>query len=219
MTQTFKMREIGNTTLRAMKSAARLYRKMTGGDAVRATEYFFTVSVGLAIYDALVKKQKHGGFVAFERNLKKLLVEAGANTPGPKSKRIKNGICDVVIYDNKKRPRALIEVKGNLYKTSQAMADIRRIAKMLVTKVDDNSLQTGVFAFVSTKREPVKREPNATKTIERRHQSYNDAVEKLFSSNKKYTNLLRHSPVEYISLEKIGNVHVCIGVIEIWKAP
>ena len=215
MTQTFKMREIGNTTFKAMESAALLYREMTGGDAIRATEYFFTVAVGCAIHKKLIKKPNFGGFLGFERNTKAVLNEARATTVGKKSKdkRIENGNCDIVLYYEKKLPRAVIEVKGNLYKGAQAKADIVRIAEMLISNIAKNSLQTGVFAFVTTKKEP-----DAATTLDNRLKDYEAEIKSLLSKPR-YAKYL-HFSFRSAKMKPFGKAQVRVGVVEIWcKAP
>ena len=138
------MPTIINAILKGFVDAQKSYENMSGGFWLwNAPEYFITSTVAQSIYaiDA-------GKYLTLEHGSTDAIKDAGAKGRGRLPKDIREkGRVDVLLWWANSTPRAIIEIKNQIYSKDQYEKDIKRIKSFLGRNSDDSSLQFGVFAF------------------------------------------------------------------------
>jgi uncharacterized metal-binding protein len=140
-----------SATLKAINKAQERYFDMTGNGVWlwEAPEYFLTVKIAEAIFDACDKKT----LVSLEEQVKGALYEANAIGKGKMPKAVhSNGKADIVLYALDGKPFALVEVKNKItsyvtYKKSRIQKDVKRIGEILKRNADSSSIDFGLVAF------------------------------------------------------------------------
>ncbi len=124
--------------------AQRSYEKWSGGFWLwQAPEYFITSTVAKCISELDGAK-----YITLENGSTTALVDAGAKGKGRLPGDIREkGKVDILLWWGKNTPRAIIELKNQIYSTGQYEKDIKRIGKFLKINSHKSSIQFGVFAF------------------------------------------------------------------------
>ena len=116
----------------------------TGTCLLNAPEYLMTVYIA-----RLLGKIDGAKYITLESNPEVALIDSGATRKkGPLPSAIrKDGRMDIMIWWGNDSPRAIIEVKRNVYSMSTIRSDIERIKGVLNRQ--DSSFQFGAVAFNS----------------------------------------------------------------------
>jgi hypothetical protein len=141
---TISMPTIINAILQGFVEAQQSYEDMSGGFWLwNAPEYFITSTVAKNIYAI-----DGGKYLTLEHGSTDAIKDAGAKGRGRLPKDIREkGRVDVLLWWANSTPRAIIEIKNQIYSKDQYEKDIKRIKSFLGRNSVDSSLQFGVFAF------------------------------------------------------------------------
>ncbi len=120
------------------------YEKWSGGFWLwQAPEYLISTSVAKCIFELDGAK-----YITLENGSTAALQDAGAKGKGRLPKAIREkGKVDILLWWGNDTPRAIIELKNQIYSTFQYRKDIERIGKFLKMNNNISSLQFGAFAF------------------------------------------------------------------------
>lgn len=126
------------------KEAHSLYEEMSGGQWLwGAPEYFITSTVAKYIHSIPGNK-----YITLESSVISTLQDAGARGRGKLPADIReNGRADITLWWANGKPRAVIELKNQLFSNKNFEKDIKRIKSLLQRNSVSNSYQFGVFAF------------------------------------------------------------------------
>ena len=138
------MKSINDATLLGIKVAQEKFVEWSGGWWLGyAPEYLLTCSIAEAISNA-----EGSCFVTLEHSVTEMMYEAGTNRRGPWPKKLRgNGRADIVVWWACDEPRAIIEVKTDVYSLNKLRADIDRIANTLSKNGEGGSIQFGTLAL------------------------------------------------------------------------
>ena len=138
------IKDIIDAVLEGYTEAQIIYEKMSGGDWLwQAPEYFITATVAYKINDLPGRK-----YLTLEYGSAITIDEAGARGRGRLPKDIREkGKVDILLWWAKGVPRAIIEIKNQIYSREQYEKDIKRIKSFLKRNSHESSLQFGIFAF------------------------------------------------------------------------
>lgn len=133
-----------NATLKGVEKSQSQYLKWSGDYWLwQAPEYLITTNIANQI--ANLKGTK---YITMENGAFSAINDAGAQGKGRLHQDIRgNGKIDIVLWWADGTPRAIIEVKNQIYYSGQYNKDIKRIEKVLNRKYDESSFQFGLFAF------------------------------------------------------------------------
>lgn len=144
MPRQISINEIIEAILTGYTTAQVMHEQMSGGWWLwKAPEYFITTSVAQSIFNLDSSK-----FITLEHGSTSALEDAGAKGRGrlPNDVREK-GKVDLLLWWANETPRAIIEIKNQIYSKEQYDKDIKRIRSFLQRNSHKSSLQFGVFAF------------------------------------------------------------------------
>ncbi|MBU1024144.1 hypothetical protein KKB99_07670, partial [bacterium] len=80
-----------------------------------------------------------------ENSAKSAIVDAGARGRGRLHSKIRSaGRFDILLWWGSSTPRAVIEIKNQIYRIDNIEKDILRIKEVLKRKYDDSTFQFGV---------------------------------------------------------------------------
>jgi len=135
---------INGATLTGIKDAQEKFLKWSGGWWLGcAPEYLLTCSIAEAIYNA-----EGSCFVTLEHSVTEMMCEIGVKRHGPWPKKLRgNGRADIVVWWASDNPRAIVEVKTNVYSLNKIISDIDRIEKTLIKNGKNGYVQFGTLAF------------------------------------------------------------------------
>ena len=215
MPPTFSRQNLSDTILGAMQRSVPKYRDMTGMDVFRAPESFFSVAIADEIHRKLTSKK---GFVALEQLAGSILRDANARTRGPLQKRMRRGKYDLVVFYDNGNPRAVVEVKTNVYKYAMVSPDIERLSNTVKKNIDRSTLQVGVFvyfcaAWAETKKSEATGE-NELKRVKRIEESVRKHL-----SKRKFKDLDVLFDHRHIKNRRKDNLSVVAGIVSIWRKP
>ncbi len=130
--------------LRGFEESHNTYQEWSGGSWLwEAPEYLICSTVARQIAEIDGAK-----FITLENGSKRTLEDAGARGKGRLSKDIREkGRVDILLWWGDGSPRAVIEIKNQIYSSAQYEGDIKRICGFLNRNGHESSLQFGVFAF------------------------------------------------------------------------
>jgi hypothetical protein len=144
MPRNIPIKNIVDGVLSAYESAQKEYESMSGGWWLwQAPEYFITTHIAH-------KLQKLDGakYITLEHGSTNALSVAGAKGRGRLSKHVREkGKVDILLWWGSDTPRAIIEVKNQIYSKEQYEKDINRIKAFLKRNNGASSLQFGIFSF------------------------------------------------------------------------
>ena len=135
---------ITTSILNGFVEAQKTYELMSGGFWLwQAPEYFITSTVAKNIFNLEGSK-----FITLEHGSSNAIENAGAKGRGRLSRDIREkGKIDILLWWANDTPRAIIELKNQIYSKGQYDKDIKRIKSFLERKNSKSTLQFGVFAF------------------------------------------------------------------------
>lgn len=135
---------ITKAILNGFTEAQQTYEQMSGGYWLwQAPEYFITSIIAKNILNIDGAK-----YITLEHGSSSAIENAGAKGPGRLPKDIREkGKVDILLWWGDQTPRAIIEVKNQIYSKDQYEKDIKRIKSFLARNSSESSLQFGVFAF------------------------------------------------------------------------
>jgi hypothetical protein len=109
----------------------------------QAPEYLITTNIAKQISNLKGTK-----YITMENGASAAIKDAGAQGKGRLHNDIRgDGKIDIVLWWADGTPRAIIEVKNQIYYSGQYEKDIKRIKKVLNRKSNESSFQFGLFAF------------------------------------------------------------------------
>lgn len=174
---------IVSTILEGFSDAQNSYEKWTGGFWLwKAPEYLISATVARAIAEIDGAK-----FVTLEHGATSTLEVAGAKGVGRLEKNIReDGRVDILVWWGGDTPRAVIEIKNQIYAIDQYRKDIERITSMLKRNSHDSSLEFGVFAFYESATDGEKKsaEQKIRDRVERIHSNCIEIAGESFSVSK-----------------------------------
>ena len=158
---------IAKMILSGINKAHKDYEEWSGGDWLwNAPEYLLTTYIARSIADIDCTK-----YITLENSASDAIKDAGAFTRGRLSHKARpNGRIDILLWWGAKcSPRAVIEVKHNVYSYAQLRHDVDRIENILVKNQANSSLQFGALAFYivseDSKQSPMKTASKRIRTI------------------------------------------------------
>lgn len=141
--------KVAECILSGINKAHKDYCAWSGGDWLdEAPEYLMTTYIARSIAENDCTK-----YITLENNARNALRDARAITRGRLNNLIRpDGRVDIVLWWGKItageiRPRAVIEVKRNVYSYAYIKADLDRINEMLSKNSSNSSMQFGAVAF------------------------------------------------------------------------
>lgn len=152
--------------LNGIEDAEKAYEQWSGGASLAFTaEHLINAFIAKSIMQVSGAK-----FITVEDSCKYAIEKACIGRKGKIAKATRaNGRIDLLLWWAKDKPRAVIEVKNNVYNyKGQCAADIDRIARLLLIGAE-NSLQFGIFAFYSSVDDGKVK--TATEKLEHRYQT------------------------------------------------
>jgi hypothetical protein len=144
MPKQIPIEHVVNATLKGIEKSQKQYLKWSGDYWLwRAPEYLITTNIAGQISNINGTK-----YITMENGVSEAIDDAGAQGKGRLHGNIRgDGKMDIVLWWANGTPRAIIEVKNQIYYSDQYEKDIRRIEKVLCRKPEDSSFQFGLFAF------------------------------------------------------------------------
>jgi len=145
---------IAEKILSGIEKAQKEYDEWSGGDPFwTAPEYLLTTNIARSIADIDCTK-----YITLENSTSGAIKDAGAFTRGCLSRKARpHGRVDILLwwgttYNNGNiYPRAVIEVKHNVYSYAHIAHDIDRIEKVVLKNYSGNTLQFGAIAFYTAR--------------------------------------------------------------------
>lgn len=133
-----------NAILSGFENSQNTYQEWSGGSWLwEAPEYLICSTVAKHIAEIEGAK-----FITLENGSTRTLEDAGARGRGRLSKDIREkGKVDILLWWGDGSPRAVIEIKNQIYSSAQYESDIKRICGFLNRNGHESSLQFGAFAF------------------------------------------------------------------------
>jgi hypothetical protein len=155
----------------AYADAQQKYENWTGGEWLwKAPEYLITTAIARRIFDIDGPK-----YITIEHGASSAIDDAGAKGKGRLSAKIREkGKVDILLWWGDGSPRAVIEVKNQIFSTDQYKKDIERISSFLSRNKEDSSLQFGLFTFYESATSGPRKS-----AIEK----VNDRIEKIFRNS------------------------------------
>ena len=169
------------------KEAHSLYHDMTGGLWLwQAPEYFITSTVAKSIFAIQGPK-----YLTLENNVRSAIEDAGAKGCGRLSADFRqNGRADITLWWADGTPRAIVEIKNQMFSNFQLEKDIRRIKAFLLRRREATTYQFGAFGFYGSatgdNQEHIseKLESKTSDVLERTRELIGDAlVAELFTTS------------------------------------
>ncbi|MFQ5628355.1 MAG: hypothetical protein ACE5I1_06315, partial [bacterium] len=144
MPRSLSIDQIIEATLCGIELSQKKYENWSGGCWLwEAPEYLITINVAENI-----AKLSGSKYLTLEHSAKYALEDAGAKTRGRLPHDIRElGRVDILLWWANETPRAIIEIKNQIYTTDQYSRDIKRIKEFLKRKQTSSSIQFGLFAF------------------------------------------------------------------------
>ena len=144
MSSSLTIKIVSKTILDGMIKVEKDYRNWSGGDWLwRAPEYLITVYVSKQLASVKVNK-----YITLENSTKEAIEYAGVRGTGNLHSDIRsNGRVDILLWWAKGDPRAVIEIKNDVYTYIKIKKDVNRICRMLKRKSKKSSLEFGVISF------------------------------------------------------------------------
>lgn len=144
MSRQTPIKEIVEAVLKGYENAQSEYENMSGGWWLwRAPEHFITTIIAAQLHN--LNRQNH---ITLEHGSTDTLRAAGAKSRGRLSKNVREkGKVDILYWWGNDTPRAVIEVKNQIYSKEQYTKDINRIGAFLARNNGTSSLQFGIFSF------------------------------------------------------------------------
>jgi len=163
--------KIISAVIEAYSDAQQEYEDWTGGEWLwKAPEYLITTTIARRIFDIDGPK-----YITIEHGASSAIDDAGAKGKGRLSAKIRGkGKVDLLLWWGDGSPRAVIEVKNQIFSTDQYKKDIERIASFLTRNKEDSSLQFGLFSFYESATSGSRK--SAVEKI-------NDRIEKIFRNS------------------------------------
>lgn len=154
---------IAKAVLDGFAHAQANYERWSGGSWLwQAPEYFISSTV--ARYIAELNGAK---YLTLEHGAKSALTDAGAKGKGRLPQKIREkGKVDILLWWGDGTPRAVIEIKNQIYATDQYRKDIERITGFLSRNNSKSSLQFGIFAYYESAQDGARK--TATEKIKDR---------------------------------------------------
>lgn len=141
-----KKSEIIKSTLDGIDESMNIYQTWSDGEWLwNAPEYFITVKIAENISKIYGTK-----YITLEDNVETTLNLAKAKGSTSDVSR-KNGRFDIVVWGKKGRPRAIVEVKRNVYRAGKIEEDIERIQEVLKRKKSTSTIEFGLIAFYTNR--------------------------------------------------------------------
>lgn len=142
-----KREEVIREVLGAYKDSQKEYENWTGGSWLwEAPEYLITVNIAKRLWE--LRKRTSRCYITLEYQVAKALEDSGARGRGKLERKIReNGKTDIILWHACGSPRALIEVKNQIYSTAAYKKDIDRIRGLLCKNPDKSSLEFGLISF------------------------------------------------------------------------
>ena len=141
-------KQIIKATLQGINESVTLYQTWSGGEWLcNAPEYLLTVKIAENIA-IKINKHNENNLITLEDNVDYLLDIAQAKGRGPVPKKVrKNGRCDITMWHENEKPRALIEVKNSVFSLKKIELDIDRIKEILKSNTSKSTFEFGLIAF------------------------------------------------------------------------
>lgn len=174
--------------------AQQQYDYMTGGWWLwKAPEYFITSCIAQSLHAMEGPK-----YITLEHGSKSALEDAGAKRKGKLAKDLRaSGKVDILFWWGSELPRAIIEVKNQVYATVQYEKDIKRIKAFLKCNTDESSFQFGIFSFYQSASDG-SRKPAQQKVKDRVESIFNRTIAILGEDYKAslYTTEMRQDGID-----------------------
>lgn len=163
--------KVVKATLDGFKEAQRSYEKWSDGSWLwEAPEHLISSIVAKNI--AVLEGSK---YVTLEHGATSALENAGAKGKGRLHKNIREkGKVDILFWWGDGSPRAVIEIKNQIYGREQYEKDIKRISAFLDRKNEESSLQFGLFAFYESADEGKRKSA---------HDKVTDSINKVYENS------------------------------------
>ncbi len=144
MPKSLSIDQIVNATLAGIENSQRKYEEWSGGYWLwEGPEYLITISVAENIANLGVSK-----YLTLEHSSAQTIEDAGARGKGRLPRGIReHGKVDILVWWATDTPRAIIEIKNQIYSKEQYNKDIRRIKEFLNRNAILSTIQFGLFAF------------------------------------------------------------------------
>lgn len=154
MPKQIAIEKVVDATLKGIEESQKQYLKWSGDYWLwQAPEYLITTNIANHISNIDGAK-----YITMENGASAAIDDAGAQGKGRLHGDIRgNGKIDIILWWADGTPRAIIEVKNQIYYSGQYEKDIKRIEKVLCRKSNDSSFQFGLFAFYDSAHDGPKK--------------------------------------------------------------
>ncbi len=144
MPKSLSINQIVNATLSGIEISHKKYEIWSGGYWLwEGPEYLITINVAEIIANLSGSK-----YITLEHSSAQTIEEAGAKRRGRLPRDIrKHGKVDILVWWANDTPRAIIEIKNQIYSKDQYYKDIKRIREFIKLNSTLSSIQFGLFAF------------------------------------------------------------------------
>ena len=164
MSRGINSKTIAPIVLSGMQSAAKSWNDLHGTSALKAPEYWFTVTVAQKLQKNLDSEKK---WIRLESRVKEVVSGSGAKRRGaPKKGLRRNGRCDLIVERANEKPFAAIEIKSRTTTMKSGLGkDAARLLSLLSTNgVASNSISICCLALYA--ESSAKNKATAKKSIE-----------------------------------------------------
>lgn len=144
MPRSISIEQIIDATLNGIEQSQTKYENWSGGYWLwEGPEYLITINVAENIAKLAGTK-----YLTLEHSATHTIEDAGARGKGRLPRDIREqGKVDILLWWASDLPRAIIEIKNQIYSKDQYFKDIRRIKEFLKRNSTLSSIQFGLFAF------------------------------------------------------------------------
>ena len=175
---------VSEAILDGFDNAQKAYKQWSGGWVLSSSaEHVVYVFIAMAI-----RKIPGTKYLRIERSCKDVRRDACGNRPGQPAQALRlNGHIDIVLSWANDKPRAIIEIKNNVYNyEGQCKRDIERITTLLRSR--PTTLQFGIFAFYSSATNGRK---TAKEKLEKRFNSIMSRIKVAYGESFKVSGIQR----------------------------
>jgi len=192
MPRQISQERITEAILDGINNAEEAYEQWSGRNILGSSaEHVVYVFIAKAIWEIPGSK-----IIKIEQRCKDVIKEACGNRRGKLAQATRSeGHIDILLSWAKDKPRAIIEIKNNVYNyAGQCDADIKRITTLLL--IPGTTLQFGIFAFYSSADDGKIK--TARKKLENRYYSIKSRIEAAYGKSFKISG--NQKVVEYTNI-------------------
>jgi hypothetical protein len=170
MPPSLSINKIITAVLKGIELSQKKYEAWSGGWWLwAAPEYLITVNVAENIAKLAGSK-----YITLEESSRDAIEDAGAKGRGRLPRTIReHGRVDIVLWWASETPRAIIEIKNQIYTNAQYIKDVERIKEFLKRNSQSSTLQFGLLAFYDSADEDIHKnaDEKITAHVERIYQN------------------------------------------------